>query len=159
MAEAYRNRLHGFLQSARLRAAMGRARVRRLAAALGLFASLSFPLLASAHQDGCHRWHSCPSDTGSYVCGDLGYRDQCPPEPAVQQPATSGPPAESSASFDPMAYIGQGDAYNCADFASQAQAQAVLRADPSDPNGLDADRDGIACENNGAPNDWNPVAR
>ena len=28
---------------------------------------------AQAHQDGCHRWHSCPSDTGSYICGDLGY--------------------------------------------------------------------------------------
>jgi micrococcal nuclease len=31
-----------------------------------------------AHRDGCHRWHSCPSDTGSYVCGDLGYDDECP---------------------------------------------------------------------------------
>ena len=31
-----------------------------------------------AHRDGCHRWHSCPSDTGSYVCGDLGYKDYCP---------------------------------------------------------------------------------
>lgn len=30
-----------------------------------------------AHRDGCHRWHSCPSDTGSYVCGDLGYDDEC----------------------------------------------------------------------------------
>ena len=28
---------------------------------------------ASAHQSGCHRWHSCPSDSGSYVCGDAGY--------------------------------------------------------------------------------------
>jgi hypothetical protein len=28
---------------------------------------------ASAHRSGCHRWHTCPSDTGSYVCGDLGY--------------------------------------------------------------------------------------
>src|SRR5262249_30025293 len=28
---------------------------------------------AEAHQDGCHRWHSCPSDSGSYTCGDLGY--------------------------------------------------------------------------------------
>ncbi|HSE99390.1 MAG TPA: hypothetical protein VLA48_00715 [Nitrososphaeraceae archaeon] len=26
------------------------------------------------HSDGCHRWHSCPSNSGSYVCGgDLGY--------------------------------------------------------------------------------------
>jgi hypothetical protein len=33
---------------------------------------------AYAHQSGCHRWHSCPSDTGSYVCGDLGYDTYCP---------------------------------------------------------------------------------
>ena len=31
-----------------------------------------------AHQSGCHRWHSCPSDSGSYTCGDLGYCSQCP---------------------------------------------------------------------------------
>lgn len=31
-----------------------------------------------AHRSGCHRYHSCPSDTGSYVCGDLGYDSQCP---------------------------------------------------------------------------------
>ncbi len=35
---------------------------------------------------------------------------------------------------------------DCADFATQAEAQAELDADPSDPNGLDADDDGIACE-------------
>lgn len=33
---------------------------------------------ADAHRSGCHRWHSCPSDTGSYVCGDLGYCSGCP---------------------------------------------------------------------------------
>jgi hypothetical protein len=32
----------------------------------------------SAHRSGCHRYHSCPSDTGSYVCGDLGYDSECP---------------------------------------------------------------------------------
>lgn len=31
-----------------------------------------------AHRSGCHRWHSWPPDTGSYVCGDLGYCSQCP---------------------------------------------------------------------------------
>ena len=61
--------------------------------------------------------------------------------------------------FDPLRYIGQADAYNCGDFASQAQAQAVLRADPRDPNRLDADNDGIACENNRSPFDRVPVAR
>ncbi|SDU90743.1 hypothetical protein SAMN04488544_1784 [Microlunatus sagamiharensis] len=33
---------------------------------------------AEAHRDGCHRWHSCPSDSGSYVCGDLGDYSECP---------------------------------------------------------------------------------
>ena len=32
---------------------------------------------AEAHRSGCHRWHSCPSDRGTYVCGDLGYCSQC----------------------------------------------------------------------------------
>ncbi|MFD2078205.1 Ig-like domain-containing protein [Actinopolymorpha cephalotaxi] len=42
---------------------------------------------ASAHRDGCHRWHSCPSDSGSYVCGDLGYTSECPKEaPDVEVP-------------------------------------------------------------------------
>jgi hypothetical protein len=35
------------------------------------------PQTVSAHQSGCHRWHSCPSDSGSYVCGDLGYTSGC----------------------------------------------------------------------------------
>ncbi len=35
---------------------------------------------------------------------------------------------------------------SCEDFASQAESQAALDADPSDPNGLDADGDGLACE-------------
>jgi len=35
------------------------------------------PIESLAHRDGCHRWHSCPSDDGSYVCGDLGHDDQC----------------------------------------------------------------------------------
>jgi hypothetical protein len=32
------------------------------------------------------------------------------------------------------------------DFTYQEEAQAVYNRDPSDPNGLDADNDGIACE-------------
>jgi endonuclease YncB( thermonuclease family) len=35
---------------------------------------------------------------------------------------------------------------DCSDFTYQEEAQAVLDADPSDPNGLDRDRDGFACE-------------
>ena len=36
------------------------------------------PSSADAHRSGCHRWHSCPSDSGSYTCGDTGYCSQCP---------------------------------------------------------------------------------
>jgi len=35
---------------------------------------------------------------------------------------------------------------NCPDFKYQEDAQAVLDADPTDPNKLDQDHDGIACE-------------
>ncbi|TQN44278.1 hypothetical protein FHU33_3776 [Blastococcus colisei] len=38
------------------------------------------------------------------------------------------------------------DSYNCPDFVSQADAQAVYNADPSDPNQLDRDNDAQACE-------------
>ena len=34
--------------------------------------------LAEAHRSGCHRWHSCPSDSGSYICGDTGRCSACP---------------------------------------------------------------------------------
>ena len=37
-------------------------------------------------------------------------------------------------------------------------AQEALRANPSDPNDLDRDNDGIACEDNPAPYDQTPVA-
>ena len=40
----------------------------------------------------------------------------------------------------------QEDQYDCASFGSQASAQAELERDPSDPSNLDADDDGIACE-------------
>ncbi len=50
---------------------------------------------------------------------------------------------------------------DCADYGSQAEAQAALREDPSDPNVLDEDHDGIACETygypSGSPRDEDPV--
>jgi len=38
------------------------------------------------------------------------------------------------------------DDLDCEDFDSQEEAQAELDRDPSDPNNLDADDDGMACE-------------
>ena len=40
---------------------------------------------------------------------------------------------------------------DCADFPTQAQAQAVLVADPSDPNNLDGNGNGTACEDHAFP--------
>lgn len=48
-----------------------------------------FPLESLAHRDGCHRWHSCPSDDGSYVCGDLGYDDECGGNEEDTEPANN----------------------------------------------------------------------
>jgi hypothetical protein len=61
-------------------------------AALVAFGALAGvpPDTAEAHRSGCHRYHSCPSDTGSYVCGDLGYSDYCPNKPSAR-PAPSTP--------------------------------------------------------------------
>jgi hypothetical protein len=59
--------------------------------------------LAQAHQDPCHRRHACPSDQGTYGCGDLGHCEQCPdtpfcrggnPTPTAQQtPRLTHPPS------------------------------------------------------------------
>ncbi len=40
-----------------------------------------------AHRDGCHAAHSCPSDSGSYVCGDTGNSSEC----GGSAPANSAP--------------------------------------------------------------------
>lgn len=59
-----------------------------------------------------------------------------PPTPA---------PASQRATQAPAPNTSTGD-LDCADFTTQAEAQTVLEQDPSDPNGLDGDSDGIACE-------------
>jgi hypothetical protein len=45
---------------------------------LMLLALAGWVVATSAHQDPCHRLHSCPSDHHTYVCGDKGRCDQCP---------------------------------------------------------------------------------
>lgn len=82
-------------------AAKGLAIALGVAGFLLLSSLIAWPTAAEAHRDGCHRWHSCPSDTGSYVCGDTGnfsecgytslpeekvYDDTAPKRPVVSQP-------------------------------------------------------------------------
>lgn len=82
-----------------------------------------------------------------------------PPPTSTPTPRPAAPVAPVSG-FDATRYIGQGDRYNCTDFISQAQAQAVLRADPRDPNRLDGGGvPGVACESNNGPFDRVPVPR
>lgn len=42
-----------------------------------LLSSSLIVLNSTGHRDGCRRSHRCPSDSGSYVCGDLEYDDEC----------------------------------------------------------------------------------
>jgi hypothetical protein len=69
-------------------------------------------------------------------------------------------------------YVEKGnDRYGCTDFSNQFDAQQVLRLSPKDPNNLDGNRNGIACDGQdafmdgvaaglmGSPFDLNPVPR
>lgn len=47
--------------------------------------------------------------------------------------------------------VQRSSANNCSNFGSQAAAQYYLYLYPSDPSGLDADNDGVACESNKCP--------
>jgi hypothetical protein len=69
------------------------------------------------------------------------------PTPVVAPTQTPTPTlTPTPVPFNPANYVTQGDHYGCGDFASHAQAQAVLRYDPTDPNRLDTNpRDGMAC--------------
>ncbi len=68
------------------------------------------------------------------------------PLPAATPSPLPAPTAMPQGDFDAQQYVGKGDAFNCGDFEYQWQAQAVLEADKSDPNRLDRDKDGTACE-------------
>ncbi|GAA1940346.1 hypothetical protein [Kitasatospora viridis] len=106
-------------------------------------------------------------DGGGVACRELpGPRDTTPVADLAQR-AGCGPGDNRSARcpkpeqpFDPRYFLRYGnDAYDCSDFASQADAQAVLRFDPADPNHLDPGRKGIACPNLPGPKDVKPVRR
>lgn len=75
------------------------------------------------------------SDGDGIACEELPSGGGSTATPTAEEPAS--PPASPPA---------DGADLDCADFATQAEAQAEYDADPSDPNGLDADADGVACE-------------
>src|SRR4030095_5542154 len=79
--------------------------MRRLLA-LAVLCDLLLPSGALAHRAGCHWLHSCPSDRGNYVCGDLGHCGECPDNQFCQagQPrqAMTSPPTPTPREAPPM---------------------------------------------------------
>ena len=61
---------------------------------LAMLTVLSMAAVAQAHRDGCHSWHSCPSDSGSYACGDRGYACRYPTYPEYQRGLVPDPTYE-----------------------------------------------------------------
>jgi hypothetical protein len=99
-------------------------------------------------EDGVEDGVACTTYHNWQYSGDGDYN----PVQRTNATATS-----TTGAFNPYNYLNQGNAWGCRDFASQANAQAVLRADPSDPNQLDTNpRNGIACETNEAFQDGVP---
>jgi hypothetical protein len=82
-----------------------------------LFAILGPVPQAYAHRSGCHRWHSCPSDTGSYVCGDLGRCSGCPDnqycEAGKPRPAQTQTKESTRLKDQARAGVPPEDAWNC----------------------------------------------
>lgn len=108
--------------------------------------------------DGSFSWvpFSCPPGE-TY---DKPYPRQLAPASVTDAaPVPPSPAPPLLATFNPYPFTQYGDRYDCADFENQAMTQAVLRADPSDPNNLDPDGDGIACADNPAPTDSDAVTR
>jgi phosphatidylserine/phosphatidylglycerophosphate/cardiolipin synthase-like enzyme len=95
----------------------------------------SWLLPGAAHQDPCHRRHSCPSDHNTFICGDRGRCDQCPdnqfclagkprvassltpaPAPPAPSPSTTTTPSAVTVCFTPGG--------NCTDAIVQALGDA-----------------------------------
>ncbi|MFJ3908914.1 hypothetical protein [Streptomyces vinaceus] len=106
-------------------------------------------------------------DGGGVACRGLSEPRDTEPVPRKGQESTCAPGVSRSAlcpqpdrTFDARYFLRYGtDAYDCADFASQADAQAALRFRPTDPNHLDGERKGIACPDLPGPKDLKPVRR
>ncbi|MFF9425178.1 hypothetical protein ACIQMY_02030 [Streptomyces sp. NPDC091368] len=103
---------------------------------------------------------------GGVACRGLGEPRDTRPVPGARK-SVCGPGDLRSAvcpqpkrAFDAAWFLRFGiDAYDCSDLASQADAQAVLRFEPGDPNRLDDDGNGVACPDLPGPKDDKPVRR
>lgn len=93
---------------------------------LGLLVSL-LTTPAQAHRSGCHRWHSCPSDRGTYTCGDLGYTTFCGTGEVPARPVgvTAGPPADLTRQTTTNLNLRQGPGASTRKLATLSQGTRV----------------------------------
>lgn len=96
-----------------------------------------------------------PGDNGVYLPLVANFIPSPTPTATVtplptQTPALTATPTQAPTSTSEMQYICDHDAYNCSDFSTQAQAQAVYeyckRLGFGDVHHLDSDSDDVACE-------------
>lgn len=118
-----------------------------------------------ARENGLGLWAGCSADGAPTEAADYDGTTEdrvveAPAAPAAPAPQAAPPAPAPAPAPEPAAKPGVAVLdLDCKDFPSQAAAQAELRRDPSDPHGLDADKDGIACESNRAPRDTVRVPR
>jgi len=93
------------------------------------------------------------SDCSTYSIATSGAAPVPTPEPTPEEPpvptptpVVPPPPTPTSPPLEAACGPCAATDCNCSDFDTQAEAQACLNADPSDPFRLDGDNDGIACE-------------
>jgi endonuclease YncB( thermonuclease family) len=94
--------------------------------------------ISQAHQDSCHRRHSCPPDPAPYVCGDRGRCDQCPdnefclegkPRASAQQPSRPAIPSPAQIRTATVARVIAGDTMHL----STGEAVRLIGVDTSEP--------------------------
>ena len=130
--------------SRRLRALPAWARVVLSVAGLGLAFFLSalvaFALVSLWEQEPTRESERAPAvpagETTRPEAEETARPETAPPETA--------PPETAEEATQPAGAAA--DQYDCTDFAYQEDAQAILDADPSDPNGLDRDQNAVACD-------------
>jgi len=82
------------------------------------------------------------SDCSTYSITTSGGSPPTPTPVGTATPLPTATPTPAPSACGPCAATD----CNCADFSTQAEAQACLEAFPGDPFNLDGDNDGVACE-------------
>ncbi len=91
----------------------------------GVFALTLVTSSAQAASSGCYSWHSCPSTTGSYVCGDTGHCSQCPDNQYCSSgsPRLSAQPTPAASSTPPQVAPTSPTTQNTAQYAPSARTK------------------------------------